>query len=123
MKTNKSNQTARRPDNQAGERSPSCLVVLSDTPRTDKRLSEVIIENEDSCCAIYVKINGVESDDALLDAGFARELEREITMLRVALGNALQAADSLSEQQALPDDGYRAALESARSAYSLTKKK
>lgn len=51
----------------------------TDTPRTDDRLCTISIENEDSCCAIYVKIDGKDSDCELIDADFTRQLERELT--------------------------------------------
>ena len=54
------------------------------TPRTEDRINRISIENEDSCCAIYVKIDGKESDCDLIDADFARQLERELAELRAA---------------------------------------
>ena len=54
-------------------------MTTTDTPRTDDRLCTISIENEDSCCAIYVKIDGKDSDCDLIDADFTRQLERELT--------------------------------------------
>lgn len=54
------------------------------TPRTEDRINRISIENEDSCCSIYVKIDGAESDCDLIDADFARQLERELAELRAA---------------------------------------
>jgi len=48
------------------------------TPRTDARLGQIKIENEDSCCAIYVYIDGKEYYGDLVDADFARQLESEL---------------------------------------------
>jgi predicted nuclease with TOPRIM domain len=50
---------------------------MSKTPRTDARELAVSIQNEDSCCAIYVKIDGKEYEGGLVDTDFARELECE----------------------------------------------
>ena len=54
-------------------------MTTTNTPRTDDRLCTISIENEDSCCAIYVKIDGKDSDCELIDADFTRQLERELT--------------------------------------------
>ena len=50
---------------------------MSITPRTDARELAISIQNEDSCCAIYVKIDGKEYEGGLVDTEFARTLERE----------------------------------------------
>jgi len=52
---------------------------IAPTPRTDERIQTIRIENEDSCCAIYVKIGDKDYDGALIDADFACQLERELT--------------------------------------------
>jgi tRNA G26 N,N-dimethylase Trm1 len=49
-----------------------------DTPRTDTRAGQIKLENEDSCCGIYVYIDGKEYYGSLVDADFARQLEREL---------------------------------------------
>ena len=51
---------------------------IAPTPRTDERIQTIRIENEDSCCAIYVKIGDNDYDGALIDADFACQLEREL---------------------------------------------
>ena len=55
---------------------------MSITPRTDARELAISIQNEDSCCAIYVKVYGKEYEGGLVDTDFARELERENAELR-----------------------------------------
>ena len=55
---------------------------MSTTPRTDARELAISIQNEDSCCAIYVKIDGKEYEGGLVDTDFARDLERENAELR-----------------------------------------
>jgi tRNA G26 N,N-dimethylase Trm1 len=55
---------------------------MTPTPQTDARELAVSIQNEDSCCAIYVKIDGKEYEGGLVDTDFARELERENAELR-----------------------------------------
>lgn len=54
---------------------------MSDHPRTDARLDSISIENEDSCCAIYIRIDGAEYDGPLVDADFAYQLEDDIKLL------------------------------------------
>ena len=58
---------------------------MTPTPRTDARELAISIQNEDSCCAIYVKIDGKEYEGGLVDSDFARELECENARLRAAL--------------------------------------
>jgi hypothetical protein len=58
---------------------------MSITPRTDARELAISIQNEDSCCAIYVKIDGKEYEGGLVDSDFARELECENARLKEAL--------------------------------------
>lgn len=48
------------------------------TPRTDAHLNSVSIENEDSCCSIYVKVDGVDYHGELATADFARAIEAEL---------------------------------------------
>ena len=55
---------------------------MSTTPRTDARELAISIQNEDSCCAIYVKIDGKEYEGGLVDSDFARKLECENARLR-----------------------------------------
>ena len=55
---------------------------MSTTPRTDARELGISIQNEDSCCAIYVKVYGKEYEGGLVDTDFARDLERENAELR-----------------------------------------
>jgi hypothetical protein len=50
---------------------------MTPTPRTDARELAISIQNEDSCCAIYVKVHGKEYEGGLVDTDFARDLERE----------------------------------------------
>ena len=47
----------------------------TDTPETDAHI--VTVECEDSCCAIYVKLGGIETPEDLVPESFARKLERE----------------------------------------------
>ena len=58
---------------------------MNSTPRTDTRELAISIQNEDSCCAIYVKIDGKEYEGGLVDSDFARKLECENVRLREAL--------------------------------------
>ena len=58
---------------------------MTPTPRTDARELAISIQNEDSCCDIYVKIDGKEYEGRLVDSDFARELECENERLRAAL--------------------------------------
>ena len=64
--------------------------MTTDTPRTDARISTTEIENEDSCCAIYVRIEGRNYDGDLIDADFTRSLEREATAYREELERLLE---------------------------------
>jgi hypothetical protein len=57
---------------------------MNSTPRTDARELAVSIQNEDSCCAIYVKVHGKEYEGGLVDTDFARDLERENAKLLAA---------------------------------------
>jgi hypothetical protein len=66
---------------------------MSITPRTDARELAISIQNEDSCCAIYVKVYGKEYEGGLVDTDFARELECENARLRETLEAALQSAE------------------------------
>jgi hypothetical protein len=74
---------------------------MSTTPRTDARELAISIQNEDSCCAIYVKVHGKEYEGGLVDTDFARELERELAETRKAL------EESMSHQRELRADRDR----------------
>ena len=50
------------------------------TPETDAQI--VTMECEDSCCAIYSKLNGSEFEGDVVPYDFARNLERERDELR-----------------------------------------
>jgi hypothetical protein len=65
---------------------------MSTTPRTDARELAISIQNEDSCCAIYVKIDGKEYEGGLVDSDFARKLECENARLRGWLRHLNEAA-------------------------------
>lgn len=69
---------------------------MNDTPLTDKRLKNIKIENEDSCCSIYVYVNDKEYTGDIVDADFARGLERENQLLKSALKDVLSIMDKLS---------------------------
>ena len=58
---------------------------MNSTPRTDARELAISIQNEDSCCAIYVKVDGKEYEGGLVDSDFARELECENARMLAAL--------------------------------------
>jgi hypothetical protein len=62
---------------------------MSKTPRTDARELAISMQNEDSCCAIYVKIDGKEYEGGLVDTDFARELECENARLNNRINNLL----------------------------------
>jgi hypothetical protein len=68
---------------------------MSTTPRTDARELAISIQNEDSCCAIYVKIDGKEYEGGLVDSDFARKLECENARLREALADMLENHDKV----------------------------
>ena len=69
----------------------------TDTPRTDDRLCTISIENEDSCCAIYVKIDGKDSDCDLIDADFTRQLERELTQSKAEVERLKEEVKNLED--------------------------
>jgi hypothetical protein len=71
---------------------------MSKTPRTDARELAISMQNEDSCCAIYVKIDGKEYEGGLVDTDFARELECENARLREALEAAWYAMERHAPQ-------------------------
>jgi len=52
-------------------------------------------------------------------SGFRLAAESRVAVLEAALRDAIWAADYLADQQAMPDDGYVARLESARKALSV----
>ena len=56
---------------------------MSDTPLTDAEVPLVDITCDDSCVAIYVQKNG--EDCSVVDAEFARELERKVAQLEKQL--------------------------------------
>jgi hypothetical protein len=87
---------------------------MSTTPRTDARELAISIQNEDSCCAIYVKIDGKEYEGGLVDSDFARELECENARMRETLNSALEAAE-LDYKSALLD--YEEAQEQCVSCF------
>lgn len=79
-------------------------VTTTDTPQTDDRLCTISID------AIYVKIDGKDSDCQLIDADFTRQLKRELTQskaeverLKANLRRAVEIAEDF-----LPSgyDGY-----------------
>ena len=74
---------------------------IAPTPRTDERIQTIRIENEDSCCAIYVKIGDKDYDGALIDADFARQLELELAH---SLANQVKAQDEVEHIKALLKD-------------------
>jgi len=83
---------------------------MTPTPQTDARELAVSIQNEDSCCAIYVKIDGKEYEGGLVDSDFARELECENARLREEIKRLSQAEhDEIGHS----DDGYRSGMETA----------
>ena len=59
------------------------------TPKTNARVEAIIIESEDSCCGIYVKLDGANYDGDLVDADFARGMEQAVTELSAALTDLL----------------------------------
>jgi hypothetical protein len=71
---------------------------MSKTPRTDARELAISMQNEDSCCAIYVKIDGKEYEGGLVDTDFARELECENERLMEALEAAWYAMERHAPQ-------------------------
>lgn len=64
-----------------------------DTPLTDARVRRVRIENEDSCCAIYVKVDEVPYEGDLVDADFARSLETRLNAAEELLRKLVRVAD------------------------------
>jgi hypothetical protein len=52
--------------------------MTTDTPRTDARENSILITCDDSCCAIYIEIDGNEHHGGIVDSDFARQLEREL---------------------------------------------
>lgn len=77
---------------------------MNSTPRTDARELAISIQNEDSCCAIYVKIDGKEYEGGLVDSDFARELECENARLRASLiGLAYWARNNAETRASLRD--------------------
>jgi tRNA G26 N,N-dimethylase Trm1 len=61
-----------------------------DTPRTDTHAGQIKLENEDSCCGIYVYIDGKEYYGSLVDADFARQLERELNQVTKERDEAME---------------------------------
>lgn len=62
------------------------------TPETNRRIQEVSIDCDDSCCGVYVTINGVTSGCDLVDADFARRLEQQRDAAVQALEDILRLA-------------------------------
>lgn len=96
---------------------------LTPTPITDAALIDKLTcsEGGDHECTVYPA-------EEIVDAEVARTIERQLAQseervkaLEGALRDAIWAADYLSEQQAMPDDGYSARLESARTLLSTSK--
>jgi hypothetical protein len=76
---------------------------MSTTPRTDARELAISIQNEDSCCAIYVKIDGKEYEGGLVDSDFARKLECENAALRAIIDATLRALPVCNVRTHTPD--------------------
>lgn len=53
------------------------------TPRTDAEMAKIKIDCDDSCCAVYIEKDGDTVD--VVDAEFARGLEREVNRLNAEL--------------------------------------
>lgn len=54
-------------------------VLSLPTPRTDGRSTRITIECDDSCCSVRVFLDEVEYGGDLVDADFAKGLERELS--------------------------------------------
>lgn len=74
---------------------------MSDTPLTDAKLDDVVVYCDDSCCDVYVELDGVACE--VVPAEFAREFERKLNeVLRVfeAIGRSANAlSESLGDLQ------------------------
>lgn len=57
------------------------------TPETDARTSQITVQSEDEYCSVEVTLNGEKYDGDIVDADFARNLERQRDELLEALDN------------------------------------
>ena len=97
-------------DKLAGERSYAVSEELQPTPETARNI--VDIECEDSCCSVYVKLDGKEYVGDLVTIDIANKLERQRDQSRRELAASQQEARRLREalkcvSEELPKWGFR----------------
>ena len=73
---------------------------MSDTPRTDARLRDVLVTCDDSCVDVYTQYEGEECE--IVTADFARTLEREVTKLVRAAVKAFTELNEIRARDGVP---------------------